>query len=534
MRILGLSDGPSPAAVLVDGTDLAAVAFADPHAPEDPDAVVRAALDVAGCELWDVQRVVFGSHMGRTAPRVGRRGRLRLLREVVLKETGLWTLPANRRRREITEHLHAGGFDGDARSIDHFHALAEAAWRTQGRERCLVLTAAGGGDGTTVAVMVGGHDGLQLRYRQGGLSSLRDYRGLLAHRLAEPRQPHRDPLPWLTDDDEPPRDLVRVFRRHLHFAGRGFNLAVSPGARRFELSVQQWRLEDLASAWQANLEHQFRRLVRHWVERTGVGHLAVGGEVFANPQLVRSLASMEEVDTLHVLPRYGEPAVALGAALRFADLGPLSHPPRFCGADLSDRACRDALQAAGLPHHEPGDLAAEVASLLERGALVGWARGRAAWSTDPLGRRCVLCSPADAGVVARAARQLGHDPRVPPTCLVEAGAVQQHFPGFARVAAAAHFASAELEPATGFRVRCRGVLARDGSARPLLLGAEEGTGVGAVLRGFVQQTGIPALCALDLHLAGAPAPRTPAEVLDAARRSHLDALVLGPYLVHLA
>jgi carbamoyltransferase len=531
MRILGLSDGPRPAAVLVDGSELAAVAFADPRRYESPDTLVSAALERAGCSVAQVNRVVYGSHMGTRAPRPGRRGRLGMLREVVLKESGLWTLAANRRRADVTDHLRASGYTGDARSIDHFLALAEAAWRTQGRERALVLTAASGGDGTSMSVMVGSHDGLELLYRQGGLSSLSDYRGLLTHRVTPPHFAHRDPLPWLCDDDEPPRDLVTLLRRQLHFGGGGFNLAVAPNPRRFERAVQRWRLEDVAAAWQANLEHQFRRLVLYWMKETGLRHVVVGGEAFANPRLTRSLAELEDLESLHVLPLYGEPAVALGAALRFADLGPLSAPPRYRGGDLEPADCEAALQRAGASFTRPVDPTAAVVSLLGCGAAVGWAVGREAWSLDPLGHRCVLCSPADPAVVAHAARQLGQDPRVPPTSLVLATEANRHFPGLDRIRSATRYASVVVEPLTSFRTRCRGALALDGSARPLTVTADEPTGLHRLLSAFGAATGVPSLAALDLCAAGAPAPRSAAEVIDVARRARLDALVLGPYLV---
>jgi len=526
MLILGLSDGLRPSAVLVGrGTILAATSQPAQRGPAFPDEALDAALAAAGTTLTDVRRVVFGTHISPHASRGG------LLRQLVLKESGLWTIAAARRREAGADRLAARGFAGDVKTIDHFQALAEAAWRNQARERCLVLTASVGGDGTTLAVNEGGHDGLRLVYRQSGLSSLRDYRSAVGDVLAIPDRPNHDLLPYLASGCEPPRGLVEEFHRRLHFTRGGFSLALRHRPSRMAERIGEYTPTEIAAAWQTNLERQFLRLVRHWVRETGLRHVVLGGEVFANASLIRRLARSEDVASLDVYPLCGDLALASGAAMRFGDIGPRAFDHRRWGSDVDATESRAALRAAGIEPSTPPDISSRIARVLSEGGSVVRVAGRESWSLDSLGGRCVLCPAADRAVVARVAAAVGRSPQLPGTAITLSEHAARCYEDGARLVGDGRLATTLAECTEWMRAACPAAVLPDGMARPMLVTPRSDPELHAILTRYREFSGVPVVLALDLPQRGAPAPQAPTGAIRLARLDPLDALALGPFWV---
>jgi predicted NodU family carbamoyl transferase len=546
MLILGVTDGERPAAALVRNARLAAIhCAADPGAgPGYPDRVADRALATAGSRLDQVGRVVFGSHLA-PAPRLDGLGRLhpslvppsaterllrrgaRWMRDTALEETGLWTVAASVRRRRQTERLQAGGFRGDVKTLDHYRSLSHAAWRCQPDERVLVVVASSDGDGTTLAVQVGDHDGLRLLYRQGGLSSLRAHVAAAAD----------DEIPWRAAaslgeraaDSLAPTALEEEFARQLHFVAGGFNLTLRAGASAFADVLRRHTPGEVAAACQANVVYQFRRLVHHWVRRSGISRLTVAGDVFANPGLCRALLAHDDVDRLFVLPADVPLAAAIGAAMRYGDAGPASLDSPYPGAALDDRGCEAALRRAGIAGRRTTDARDEAATRLLAGELVGWVAGPAALGVRALGHRSVLARPDDDGAVRRLAAAPSPVARASRTLMVRAELAAQAFAELDAAPDAVSLGSVPLRPSGWLRGRCPGL-----PGSPVLAQAvarEDSPDLHDILTRLEEGGGPPALLSADLRSAEDDDIDSPEAALLAFLDSHADALLLGPFTV---
>jgi len=514
MLLLGVTDGERPAAAVVRDARLVAVAHAsEPGAgPGFPARVAGEALATAGARLEEVGRVVLGSHLAPT-PRLDGLGRLhpslvpptpaerlltrgaRWMRDTALEETGLWTVAASVRRRRQAERLRGNGFRGDVKTLDHYRSLSHAAWRCQPEERVLVIVASSDGDGTTLAVQVGDHDGLRLLYRQGGLSSLRAHVAAAAD----------DELPWRAAaslaergaDSEAPERLEERFARRLHFSAGGFNLALRTGARAFTHVLREHTPGEVAAACQANLVHQFRRLVHHWVRRSGVRRLAVAGDVFANPTLSRALLAHDDVDRLFVLPTDVPQAAAIGAAMRFGDAGPAPLDSPYPGPALDEGACAGALENAGFAAERLDDPVGAAVERLARGELVAWVAGPAALGVRALGHRSLLVRPDSGGASRRRATQPSPVTRASRTLVVTSGNGPRAFAELPTVREAARLGAVPLRPSRWLRDRCSGL-----PATPVLVQTvdrEDSPDLHALLSRLEAADAPPALLSTDLR-----------------------------------
>ncbi len=549
MLILGVTDGERPAAALVRSARLVVAhrAVETFSGPGYPWSVADTVLATGGVGLTDVGRVVFGSHvapprrldgLGRVHPslvpaptteRLLRQG-ARWMRDVALEETGLWTVASSVRRRRQTARLREAGFVGDVKTLDHYRSLSHAAWRCQGRERILVMVASSDGDGTTLAVHVGDHDGLRLLYRQGGLSSLRTHVAV----AADDAQPSRAAatLAERAADSEAPEELEERFARLLRFSAGGFNLALRTRNRVFADVLQRHTPGEVAAACQHNLERQFRRWVHHWVRRSGIPRLAVAGDVFASPGLCRALLTQDDVDELFVLPAPVAQATAIGAAMRYADAGPATLDTPYLGPTPEAKACADALEAARLDGRPTDRGAEEAAALLAGGGVMAWVAGPSALGVRSLGHRSLLAR-ADA---PDAVQRLGSCPtaaaRASRTLILSASLAGSALRRWDAVTEASRLGAVPLRPTHWLRSRCPTLTGEPVLAQVVSPG--DSPALDGILSGLEAGGALPVLMGADLLDGDGEEPDTPEAALLAFLDADADALQLGPYRVDRA
>src|SRR5262249_30223225 len=83
----------------------------------------------------------------------------------------------------------------------------------------------------------------------------------------------------------------------------------------------------------------------------------------------------------------------------------------------------------------------------------------------------------------------------------------------------------------GYRHALPAVTHVDGSARVQTVTAEENPRLWTLLNAFERVTGLPILLNTSFNVKGEPIVCTPQEAINTFRNAHLDALVLGDYLV---
>lgn len=290
------------------------------------------------------------------------------------------------------------------------------------------------------------------------------------------------------------------------------------------------RDEDLAASVQVVLEDRLLALARALHARTGERHLCLAGGVALNAVANGRLCREGPFEAVWVPPAAGDAGGALGAALVVAGVrAPLSHAA--WGAGLDEARVGRFLGELGLAPRrlDPPELVEALADRLVAGEAWGWAQGRFELGPRALGQRSILADPRDPA--ARDRLNLGVKHREPfrpfaPSVLAAAGPAHFELPP----------AAAPLLPFMTCTVRATSEALPaathvDGTARVQLVDPGVLPLYGALLEAVGRRTGVPALVNTSFNLAGEPIVASAADAVATLRRSGLDGVVVGPWLV---
>jgi predicted NodU family carbamoyl transferase len=164
---------------------------------------------------------------------------------------------------------------------------------------------------------------------------------------------------------------------------------------------------------------------------------------------------------------------------------------------------------------------------------VGWLAGRFEWGPRALGQRSILADPRQAGVKDRVNALVKYrEPFRPfaPAVTAEAAETWFDLPG-AALEWPARFMLYVAPVAQARRGSIPGVTHVDGSARVQVVHPETSPRFHRLIESFGRLTGAPVLLNTSFNVKGEPIVNTPAEALDTWRRTGMDVLVLGGYMV---
>ncbi len=290
--------------------------------------------------------------------------------------------------------------------------------------------------------------------------------------------------------------------------------------------------ETIAASIQKVTEDLMLETVRHWLGRTKVRHLGLGGGLFANVRLNRLFAEECPLDEVFIFPAMGDDGLCVGAALAFllARDGLAAWSAKryrldtvYLGAD-HDRAIDAALAAAGVSRQS----GAPVATTVERlcAGQVGAAYlGRMEFGPRALGARSIIASPADHAINDDLNRRLERSEFMPfaPYVLDEDAVRVFDITPVNRYAARFMTITCGVKPE--WQKRIPAVVHVDGTARPQIVRPSENPLYAAILRGFRDATGLPVLVNTSFNVHEEPIVNRPAECVRALLDGRIDFVV---------
>ncbi|MEM1115038.1 MAG: carbamoyltransferase [Bacteroidota bacterium] len=564
------------------------------HDPEFPAQAVAFCLAEAGIEAAELDAVAFYDKPLLTFERLletyltyAPRGLRSFLQAMpVWLKRKLW-IP-DLLRTEL------GGYDGPLVFAEHHRSHAASAFFPSPFERAAVLTTDGVGEWATTSWGVGEGSALDLRaevhfphslgllysaftYFCGFRVNSGEYKLMGLAPYGAPR--YVDTILSELVDLKPDgsyrlHDDAFTYAHGLRMTGRRFE-ALFGGPRREPESPLTAREMDLAASVQAVTEEVVLRMARHVHAETGEPNLCLAGGVALNCVANGLLLREGPFERVWIQPAAGDAGGALGAALvathewaghgRTVRLGDAMQGAAL-GPSWTPGQVQTALDAEGLPYDRldaEADLVGRTAELLAEGQTVGWFQGRAEFGPRALGARSILADPRGREVQRTVNLQIkfreSFRPFAPSVLAERAdeffdlggqGASGTRQEGDPDPSPFPHAPSPEspymllVGPVRGAEVTGEGldrlggiegplpaVTHVDGSARVQTVTEARNGIYYRLLKAFEAKTGCPVLVNTSFNVRGEPIVHSPADAVRVFRQTHMDALVVGPFVV---
>lgn len=293
---------------------------------------------------------------------------------------------------------------------------------------------------------------------------------------------------------------------------------------------------DIAKSLQIVLEELLLEKVRYLGQQVPSRNLCMAGGVALNCVANARILRDGPFRKLFVQPAAGDSGGALGAAavayLRLTGQRPpqrrLTH--MYWGPGFSPDEIARLLGGTAMPaldfRGRRRELLEATTERLVAGKIVGWFQGRMEFGPRALGARSILADPRDPQMRDRI------------NALVK---MRESFRPFAPAVRAERAADYfDIDHPTPFMLEtCQvrspldlpAVSHIDGSARLQTVDAKASPLLAALLEAFERRTGYGVLLNTSFNMRGEPIVCTPSEALACFVRSHLDALVLGDFLL---
>jgi carbamoyltransferase len=299
------------------------------------------------------------------------------------------------------------------------------------------------------------------------------------------------------------------------------------------------RHRDLAASMQAALEEV---LIAHWdalARKTGQSDLCLAGGVAFNCLANGKIFDRTPFERVFVQPAAGDAGLSVGAgfAVYHRILG---HARKFVmehagwGPEFSAEKIRSALEAANVSTSDVRVEELDEEMLIRTttrhiatGKIVGWFQGRVEWGPRALGQRSILADPRRPEMKEILNRRIKHRESFRPFA-----------PSIPEEAVAEYFVKTHPSPFMTFaypvRTEKRAVIPApthvDGTARLQTVSRSANPLYWKLLRAFGDLTGVPVLLNTSFN-DNEPIVCTPEEALDCFRRTQMDVLVMGNYLL---
>jgi carbamoyltransferase len=299
------------------------------------------------------------------------------------------------------------------------------------------------------------------------------------------------------------------------------------------------RHHNLAASMQAALEEV---LVAHWnalAEKTGEKSLCLAGGVAFNCLANGKIFERTPFERVFVQPAAGDAGLSVGAAFAVAHQV-LGRPREFVmdhagwGPEYSPQEIRAAVQST---HSLNGDeqieeldepaLLRTTAQHIAAAKIVGWFQGRVEWGPRALGQRSILADPRRPEMKDILNRRIKHREIFRPFA-----------PSILEEATAEYFEQTHPSPFMTFaysvRPEKRAIIPApthlDGTARLQTVNRSANPLYWKLLRAFGDITGVPVVLNTSFN-DNEPIVCRPEEALDCFRRTQMDVLVIGNFIL---
>jgi len=436
-------------------------------------------------------------------------------------------------------------------NIEHHESHAAAAYYTSGiKEECLVFTADGAGDVTTLSIWIGKNGEMKLLKRFGFDGSLGWFYGAVTEALG-----------WLINDGEgktmglaPYGDSNKVKGKLYKICPvykegelyKGYNFS-NPTVITYN-NVDHWHFEeahyvrelikkygaaDVAAEAQRVFEEMLYGLIEFYIRKTGIRKICCAGGSFLNIKLNQKIATSNLVDGYWVFPLAGDGGLAIGAALRTFYLLTKTFPDKklkslYLGPEFKNEEIENILKLRNLKYQYYDNIEQITAQLLAEGKIVVWFQGRMEDGPRALGNRSILMDPRRAENKDILNNRVKFREPFRPYC---PSILEDKIDDYLEDLKESEFMIISYNVKKNKKDLIPAVVHIDGTVRPQSVNKEVNSRYYNLIKEYYKITGIPLVLNTSLNIKGEPIVCSPRDAIKFFFDTGADYLIIGNFLV---
>lgn len=298
---------------------------------------------------------------------------------------------------------------------------------------------------------------------------------------------------------------------------------------------------DIAASIQAVLEDILLKIVNYIYKKTDLDYLCYAGGVALNSKANWELLKKSKFKELFIQPSAGDSGGALGAALWVYNtvLGNkrsfvMSHV--YYGDSETQVETKKVLDNEHTKYRKAKNeelLVEEITEKMYKGNVIGWVQEEFEWGPRALGHRSILADPRSfemKNIVNSKIKFREAFRPFAPSALYETA--DQYFQVGRKKSQQPFGFMLYVTPVIKTKRDKLGAITHvDGTARPQFVRKEINPLYHKVIESFGKLTGVPVILNTSFNLKGEPIVNTTAEALSTFKRSGIDTLVIGNYII---
>ena len=444
----------------------------------------------------------------------------------------------SRRMEQLNRALLARRFGKEIVIVDHHHAHAASAYFCSGQTDACAISVDNYGDGFAAKVFDCDGPEISFRYGTSAACSPGQFYGEMAQ-IAGIAPLHAGKLTGMAASGDPGpgaatvRGLFDVTADGKDFT-RTLDLARSPDQAAY-VRLAALHKPDLAAAVQRQFEDALVKYVETAAAQTGRRHLVLAGGCFANVRLNQRALELPGVDSVYIHPAMSDQGISMGAALAYLAWKrkpmPFIFENIFLGPESTEEQMLAAMEAFGMDHERPDDMARRVAGLLVEGNVIARFDGPMEYGLRALGNRSILYQTQDPDLQARLNKKLSRAPYMPFCPVTMEPYAAQCYQDVHLAAEASRFMTISFHATDWMKEHSPGVVHIDGTVRPQVLRASDNPGMYRIIEEYHRITGNPSVMNTSFNMHSEPIVTTAHDACQAFVKADLDYLVLGPFLI---
>lgn len=560
MRILSFKTGHDPAACLLEGGRVIAAAEEErfvrvKHAADYfPEHAIRFCLEKGKTTLDEVDYIVFAREKNlKTFFKVAlyfftrlpkNMTELRYMKTLfVVQLRGMLDAVFGKAPYQKIFSV-IGGKKRKIYSFDHHSCHAASAYYGSGFDEAAVLCMDGKGESTSISMWRGKGGKLEVIRRYGIFDSLGYLYGSITDHLGFRINDGEYKVMGMAPYGKPNTEFDDIFSVsksgvYINTKYSLYPFSLQNLARRlpnFTQEYNEFTIPEANANLAATLQHRLEKAALWYVKEllslVKSDNLCLAGGVALNVKMNKIIWESGFVKNLWVQPAAGDMGNVLGAAwlMYFQQKRerpePLQH--LYLGKEYGEKDIESAFAANNLSWEKKDDIAKEAAELLSQGNIIAWMQGGFEFGPRALGARSVLADPRSDKMKDTINIKVKFREPFRPFCpSILEGYPEKIFEHY--LSSPYMVMSFSVKPE--WKEKLKAVVHVDGTVRPQEVFFRTNPIYAQLIQYFYEKTGVPAVLNTSQNVKGEPIVDTPAQAINFFKKTDVDFLVIGSYLV---